>query len=227
MIEKDQPVSDAAIDEIFRRLDPPEAYGKHSALPPAAPNQPTAPSGEPRICPEARKGAIWIALGILAESILFVGMFGVTHEISYPSGQAPPPPPVSKPWAMIIIAVLGIASIVSPIAGTWLGWVGVERIRNSAGRLYGHGLAAIEALLYPIALAWTAGFMIWYFIIVAYYDGTDVPNRGRAIWMIGGASTAVVFSVLLIWLLARSTRPRRTDATPQSPQRAGGHEAFS
>jgi hypothetical protein len=235
MIEKDQPASDAAIDEVFRRLDPPEAYGKHSPPPLAVPSQPQATSGEPRICPEARKGAIWIALGILSQLVLFFGFFWVAAPVEMTATALPPtyfasaqaPPPGSKPYAMIIVAVLGIASIVSPIAGTWLGWVAVERIRNSAGRLYGLGLAAIEALLYPFALAWTGGFVIWYFIIVAYYNGTEVPDRGRAVWAIGGACTGLLFSVLLIWLLRRSTRPRRTDATLQIPQRASLPEALS
>jgi hypothetical protein len=229
MIDKDRPASDSDIDAIFRRLDPPDAYGQHSPPPLGAPSPPPAAASEPRVCPEARKGACWIALAIISQLVVFLGFFTVAHVSYSTSSQLPPldrgvyGPPIR---AKLFILILGVASIVSPIAGTWLGWIAVERIRNSAGRLYGLGFAAIEALLYPLALACIAGFMIWYFIIIAYYNGPEVPDRGRAVWLIGGSCTSLLFSGLLIWLLARSSRPRQSSSTPPSTQPMRGNAAL-
>jgi hypothetical protein len=232
MIDKDRPASDADIDAIFRRLDPPEAYGKYSSPPLAAPNPPPADLSEPRVCPEARKGACCIALAIVSQLAGFLGFFVAAGPvININSAQSPAPPnggwyPEPHPWAKLFLLILAGAAVIAPIAGTWLGWIAVERIRNSAGRLYGLGFAAIEALLYPLALAWIAGFMIWYFIIVAYYDRPEVPNRGRAVCYIGGSCTSILFSVLLIWLLASFTRPRQNSSTPPGAPPLSGNAAL-
>jgi hypothetical protein len=214
--------SAADVDNVLSRLDPPEAYTKDSVQPTPRP-QTSAPTSDKRtLCPEARMGAWWIALAITAQFVLVFGFFSVmaaprptySQAINSQTGtivqsyvQTAPTVSGLNITAVIMLVILVIASVVSPIVGTWLGWIAIERIRNSAGKLYGLGIAAIEAIFYPLLLAWVAGFMFWYWIIIAYYDGSEIPNRGRAVWLIGGSCTAILLSVGLTWLLVRFTRP--------------------
>ena len=222
---KGRTLSATEVDDVFSRLDPPEAYTKDSVQAPPMPPQPPTPTPsteKPILCPEARKGAWWIALAIAAQLVLFFGLFHATvvqtpiyaQTVTSQTGtvvqsyvQTAPTHHLPKIAGMIILVVLILASAIAPIVGTWLGWIAVERIRNSAGRLYGMGIAAIEAILYPLLLVWVAGFIFWYWIVIAYYNGSEIPDRGRAVWLIGGSCSGIVLSVGVILLLVCLTRP--------------------
>jgi len=54
------------------------------------------------------------------------------------------------PWQTATVLVLAAVSVSAPFGTTVLGWLGVAQIRNSAGRLYGLGLALFDGLLFPL-----------------------------------------------------------------------------
>ncbi len=130
-------------------------------------------------------------------------------------GAPPPPPPF---WYQLLMRGLlvaaAVAGIVGPVLGTGLGWVAVERIRESNGRLYGTALAVIEALLFPLILIWLGTYAFEYWVQFTIFGHRAVMELTvlereklvayRLVWIV----CAVVLSAGLAWILRSSTRPK-------------------
>ena len=130
-------------------------------------------------------------------------------------GCPPPPPPF---WYQLLMRGLlvaaAVAGIVGPVLGTGLGWVAVERIRESNGRLYGTALAVIEALLFPLILIWLGTYAFEYWVQFTIFGHRAVMELTvlereklvayRLVWIV----VAVVLSAGLAWILRSSTRPK-------------------
>ena len=206
-----RPVTLAQVNEMLSRLDPPEAYGEDTA--PAAlrpaPSTPPAVSAR-RLCPLARRGIFWIVLSVLTQILLVLLMLIPVPQTSPGAGTlvvywTPSWQDHSLQLMILIVITLAVA-IISPIIGSTMGWIALKQIKSSAGAFYGFGLAVFEALFYPLLAGFAASFLLWYLIVVAYYDGPEVPNRGRAVCLIGTLCTALLFTVILSTLAGRTSR---------------------
>jgi predicted Ser/Thr protein kinase len=62
-------------------------------------------------------------------------------------------------WQWLLMALLLLTGLAAPFGTTVMGWVAVSRIRRSAGRLYGLGLACADGLLFPLLAL--DGLIIW------------------------------------------------------------------
>ncbi|MDP9172881.1 MAG: hypothetical protein M3O30_03335 [Planctomycetota bacterium] len=198
----------AEVNEMLGRLDPPEAYAKATdGSGQMAPAEAEDVVREPRLCRQAWQGVAWIALGLGAQMLSVLGCMAHV-DVTPPGGTVASGPSSGMTiWLTTLVIAALAAALVAPIIGTSLGWIAVERIRNSGRKLYGLVLAVFDALFYPLIVIWLGSLGLWYWIIVAFYDGTDVPNRGRAIWLIGSVFTGIALSVVLVWLLRRLSRP--------------------
>src|SRR5205807_4493317 len=106
--------------------------------------------GAARLCRMAVIGAIWAVFFFIAPVLYFA------HSVpgaDY-SGAAW--------WQMVLRVTLLPLGFSAPFGATILGWIGVVRIRRSAGKIYGLGLALFDGLLFPLlALDAALGFL-WY-----------------------------------------------------------------
>jgi tRNA A-37 threonylcarbamoyl transferase component Bud32 len=107
----------------------------------------------PRFSRLAIVGACWAPL-FVATFFLFFSVEAV------PAGQAPKGPNWIQMLAIVTLLPLGF---LAPFGTTILGWIAIARIRRSAGRIYGLGLAVFDALLYPLlVLTGLVGWFWWW-----------------------------------------------------------------
>ena len=93
-------------------------------------------------------------------------------------GVPPLPAPFwyqSLMWGLLVVGA--VAAVAGPILVTGLGWVAVERIRGSNGRLYGTALAVIEALLFPLLMIWIETYAFENWVEFLEFGGRAVVGR--------------------------------------------------
>jgi hypothetical protein len=213
--QKKEPPSSADVDAVLARLDPPSAYSDKQTWPAEPHPAPAAArGGEPRLCREAVQGAWCLVASVFGLIVLLLNF--TTGRAHF--GALRPPEPFwyqALTWGLLVVAA--VAAVAGPILSTGLGWVAVERIRGSNGRIYGTALAAIEALLFPLVVIWigTFGFENW--VEFVEFGGRTVVGRLTAMeqdnliaYRVIGIVCAVVLSAGLAWILRSSTGPKRT-----------------
>lgn len=112
----------------------------------------------------------------LVSVFMAVAVNKIGTPISLPNGDTPP----NKPAILVSSGLLGLV-LLCACTGTLLGWISMSRIRHSAGRLHGVGLAVFDALLFPLLIAdatvilsvaralnpvLAAGMPIWMFLAI-------------------------------------------------------------
>jgi hypothetical protein len=213
--QKKESPSLADVDAVLARLDPPSAYSDKQSWP-AEPHSAlaTARIGEPRLCREAVRGA-WCLVAS------FAGLILVVLEFTAVNMHRGAPPPLAPFWYQALtrgLLVAGaVAAVAGPVLATGLGWVAVERIRGSNGRLYGTALAVIEALLFPLLIIWIATFGFENWLEFIQFGGRAVVGRLTGMeqdkliaYRVIGIVCAVVLSAGLAWILRTSTGPKRS-----------------
>ena len=159
--------------EIRQRLTrPPAALASPAAL---APAQATFVSSQPRLSKTALAGAVW-AFGFLLFALmsLFIAEFSpfpdgtrtrtasnVVQLLVFRWGTATSPltPWLDKLWEFTLISV----GLTAPFGTTILGYQALSKIRYSAGRVYGLGLALFDALFFPLLIVNSP--VLFFFII--------------------------------------------------------------
>ncbi len=205
----------ADVEAVLARLDPPSAYSDKQTWPAEPDAAPAAARiGEPRLCREAVRGAWCLVASIFGLAVLGLSFRGTTF--SY--GAPPPPPPF---WYQLLsrgtVVASAVAAFAGPVMATGLGWVAVERIRGSNGRLYGTALAVIEALLFPLLIIWIGTYAFENWVEFNEFGGRAVAGRLTGLerdklrvlpvlWI----ECAMMLSAGLAWLLRWSTGPKRT-----------------
>ena len=113
---------------------------------------------------------------------------------------------VQLSWlAILILGPLGLLGLSAPFGTTILGIVAISRIRRSAGRIYGMGLALFDALLFPLIV------LDGLIVLCAALVGTGVA--GSPVWvMVVGLVLAVVADVVIVRLLRRRVGAPAGDA---------------
>jgi hypothetical protein len=210
--QKKESLGLADVDAVLARLDPPSAYSDKQTWP--AEPHPAAlasKSGEPRLCREVVRGAWCMVASVVGLSVLALSSTATTVHHG-----APLPPPSF--WHQVLLGslltVAAVAGIVGWIMATGLGWVAVERIRGSNGRLYGTGLAVIEALLLPLLIIWIGSYVVEYWFertLFGFRGAMDLTIHEREtlvttrlIWIV----CALALSAGLVWLLRWSSAPK-------------------
>ena len=200
------------VESVLGRLDPPQAYANISApnVTPLSVSRP--PNAVRRFSPDARAGAIFIGFGLILLLVL-------SRAVSMSTGVVMPIHRSSG--AMLILVVATLAYVIASVAGTVLGWLAVHRIVASKGNIYGMGWAIIEALMYPVVCLWSLSCFFSYLIVIAYYDGPEIPNRGRALFFIIWVCMGSILSVILAWVFTSVlAKAKRRVQTPGENEKA-------
>ncbi|MGA2496165.1 MAG: protein kinase [Tepidisphaeraceae bacterium] len=109
-----------------------------AATPPSAGARATRP---PHFSRAAIVGVVWAAF-----FLPYVGKLAMAKMFS-------PSQIVASPlWWLCSILGYNFAGLTAPLGTTMLGWIAFSRIRRSAGRLYGLGLAVFDGLLFPLLI---------------------------------------------------------------------------
>ncbi|MHC4740392.1 MAG: serine/threonine-protein kinase [Planctomycetota bacterium] len=99
------------------------------------------PAPQRRFSRAAIVGACWAPLAIFTLLVIFMHLL-VDSETAPRGG--------STVLLVLVLYVLGLAGLTAPFATTILGFVAISHIRQSAGRIYGMGLALFDALFFPL-----------------------------------------------------------------------------
>ena len=88
----------------------------------------------------------------------------------------------SRWWLKTVILAVGVLGLAAPFGTTILGWTAVGRIRRSAGKLYGLGLAVFDGVLFPLLAL--NGLTVWVGIclkrlLVGFYANPSVIGDPR------------------------------------------------
>ncbi len=102
---------------------------------------------EPRLSPLAVAGALCLPFSFLPV-IWFVWYVKTTTQTNTPMTH-------DTSWLNISMSIAGFMALVliAPLVTTILGWMAVNQIRNSSGRLVGLKLAVFEGLFFPLLVA--------------------------------------------------------------------------
>lgn len=138
------------LETVLSKIDPPEAYARHSidlaqepTLPAFAYEGMAAPAS--RFNKATMFGLIWLVwlflsigvLAVLAETR--VGHNGFTYARAYQTW-----------WGILLLLFVGLPGLLAPIGTTILGWVGISQIKHSRGQQHGLGLAVFNALAFVL-----------------------------------------------------------------------------
>jgi hypothetical protein len=207
----------ADVDDILRRLDPPEAYSGQT--PPAEPAlRPAVPAARSPVafCPEASQAARWMGVGILGLASLG---FEMSISSSIREGHLLAANAVPSGWAIALFVAVSVASsvaaIAGPVVGTTLGWIATKRIRTSEGAEYGLPYSVIAALCCPAIAIWIGTLAISEWGMISLYRRNRIRIVDHEYWTILHAQWIFSASVLSIALVAALMRfsSARTNAT--------------
>jgi predicted Ser/Thr protein kinase len=157
---------------------------------------PAAPvSSQPRLSRTALAGAACLVLLIVV--LVFSLIFVFHNEPQYHTGlnasgvlvDTLPGPPTSYLIECLISVLLAVVAALGMPA---CGWLAVNQIRRSSGRIYGLPLALFDGLLFPL-LAVNAVTAVIVFNITSDYAHEKVPNAG--------ANGTVTLIIIVLWLL--------------------------
>ncbi len=132
------------VETIVSSLPVPDASGGPRVPAVHSPPSPAGAQGtpSPRLSILALIGALWAPLAFA----VFVGLYVVVIPSS-PAGSFRP-----ALWQVVLRFTLLPLGLTAPFGTTLCGAIALARIRHSAGRLYGLGLALADALLFPLLL---------------------------------------------------------------------------
>ena len=162
---------------VLAEMDPPESYAQaaearqeHLDAPPPA-----------RLCRLPVIGALWAPFAV----VMLIGMFAVRivetgHEPSIGIGVT---------VLRLVVLPLGV---LAPFGSTALGFIGISKIRSSAGRLIGMPLAVAVALFYPlIALDG----------VLAYLAYRLASDHWKEYWEVVALVSVVVIAALNVYII--------------------------
>jgi len=214
----------ADVEAILATLDPPESYAEEAVAPPAPPVteapptptsaetapppaiQPTEPA-RPKLSAAAVIGAIWACFflfTIVAVVLWFTASFAAAPV---DGGRAVARVAFFALVFLLPIVAGGVIGAFAPVGTTVLGFVAISRIRHSAGRLYGLGLAAFEALLFPLALLDTLfalGFLVLMKLLIFGSSGPYYIWEGLTAILMWPLPLALILCALVDWLIIRA-----------------------
>lgn len=171
------------------------------------------PAGQRRFSRTAIVGACWapmLIFTLLTTGLHFFFRFS-TSESAARSGV---------PILVLVLYVLGLAGLAAPFGTTILGFVSISHIRQSAGRIYGMGLALFDALLYPL-LALDA------LIIVACILLARIPAVLPLGPYVFGALAAIPICAVVDFLIARWAWRKATGFRPAANRSKRDRPHFS
>lgn len=129
----------ADAEALLAELDSPEAYAAESQA------ETPGPPIEGRFSRAAIIGAAWAPF-----CFVFLWTLLFADRVQVVSGNETPPPPAFHWWQWVLLFTVVPLGATAPFGTTILGIVSISQIRQSAGRLYGLGLAMLDALLFPL-----------------------------------------------------------------------------
>ena len=157
----------------------------------------------PRLAKVAVTGASLVALGLpfIVGAAIVVGLI-VPHTTASHNQFG-----VRPTWGLTMLPVLaGLFGMLPAIAGTVCGWVGVAKIRASAGALRGAGLATFAALFYPALFLFALCTLLLGrlfsggAVVVGMFLGIGLAAwAGRALWNFAGGPAQVAGPRPLPW----------------------------
>ncbi len=223
-----QDVTVADVRAVLAEMDPPECYVQQASaeredvqgMASASGNpQPTVLPAKPRACREALIGAF---LSVLPLILLPMFIYGSAHEVTTVTTRPPTtqtfrqggtevtmitPVRQARPASQIVglfgLLLLSGAGLLATPLGLWA----ISKIRRSAGRLYGMGLAVYDTLLYPLLIL--DGLSIWagYALNGCFFSG----KRYLALFIVVSAAVGLimdVFIAVLTWKAANKPAAR-------------------
>jgi hypothetical protein len=143
-------------------------------------------------------GILWIGMGLVSVSVDI--LFGLKETSA---GK--------------MLLLLGLTA---PFGTTILGWMAVEQIRRSAGKLYGMGLAVFDGLFFPL-LALDGG-LIAFGAAIKLMTGNPYPEEpGQMIGVFGAIILSLIADFVIVCLVWRAVnKPVAAPALPvQKPDR--------
>ena len=130
--------------------------------------------------------------------------------------------PLSKFHEVKLGAALAMFASLSGVFGsTVLGWVAVSKIRRSAGRVFGLGLALFEGLLFPLlALDYGIAWFLFELGIALHLWTNNYDPTSNAVLIVCSVLSWAVVDILIIHGVWRAVnklpgKPARPEVTPQ------------
>jgi hypothetical protein len=156
-------------------------------------------------------GACWAPLFLLL--LVPVLMYIFVHQVPDTTGPATPKVGISL-FGLIILVPCLLLGLSAPFGTTILGFISISQIRNSAGRLYGMGLALFDALLFPLLLL----NVVIIFITASNIVQSPLGKAGQYVLLIAVLACPLLdlFIILWAWRKANAVLER-----PQGDQIAG------
>ena len=133
---------------------------------------------EPRFSHTAIVGAIWPVLLVGSAFLVLPLQWSLTKTAS--SGLAW--------WRIVLMVTVLPLGLAAPFGTTILGWISVNQIRRSAGRLYGLWLAVGDGLLFPLLLLDTG--VVWLWLLL--------ENEGSSLWHMGRLENLFFMSLTIL-----------------------------
>jgi hypothetical protein len=199
------------VETVIGELDPPEAY---AAEVDTAPGPAEAPPTRPGVEPKGRRFSREAIVGACCAPLVLVvaGLFWGRPARDPGSG------PETTSWLTRALAhaVLG-SGMAAPLLTTFLGIIAISKIRHSAGRVYGLGLALFDALLFPLLLL-DASLIGWPHVMAKDLRLSDSFVAGCSF---AGLLVAIAADVLIVWLVWRAIkRPVASEAPSEAKAKA-------
>ena len=124
-----------------------------------------------------------------------------THDARVgPAGEMPPGPAWWQSVLAFTVLPLGLAA---PFGTTIFGWIAVSRIRRSAGKIHGMGLAVFDGLLFPLLvlagiLGWICKWLIYDVVGDALMARQGELSTGAAFFLQNRAAVCVLACLVTV-----------------------------
>ena len=194
---------------------PPPVYPDKTA------NKPAEGEGNTETQPRFSRTAI---VGACPAPVFFIMLVLAFWARRAPAGDNGPS------WSEILLmATLAPLGLSAPFATTILGWIAVTQIRNSAGKLYGLGLAVFDGLCFPLlALDGIIGVLLSPIVRRVVYNLQPALKPGHAtpapiikvLWALLILVIVVMVDIVIIqrvWRAVTASVPGRSAGSPAPP----------
>ncbi|MBN2685094.1 MAG: protein kinase, partial [Pontiellaceae bacterium] len=152
--------------------------------------------GESRFSRTAIAGAGLLLLSLLAFIAAFIGDAMPPRIESHVGGWVG----YKTTLAMLLVSLGVLSGVISLLISTFLGWISVAKIRRSAGKLYGLGLAVFDGLFFPLLAL--DGLMVWWmFLLLDGLVSHRHPTGGAT--PMGVLTIAIPLILIVDWLIIR------------------------
>jgi len=181
----------------------------------------------PRFSRPAIAGVVWVVAAVFAyRAYAAIGELRNGAEVTDHAtafAQYVLSNPESRGLAVLIIGLLAVF-LLAPFGVTILGWIGVAKIRRSAGKLKGLGLAVFDGLLFPLLALHSIIGSICFRVIKMLMGFSFDPNRYLEVWkpVIGPslasewAAVATVLTAITVDFFIIRAVWRRASQQPQA-----------